>query len=72
MDFSRPIPMQPTGGWAGLQRRMVYIAVSRCAGLIESDPHRLSAATEAKGAFTKYWLEGDEYLCSHLFYIVYF
>ena len=46
--------------------------VSRCASLIETYPHRFSAVIAAKCLSTKYWLEGGEYLCNHLFYITYF
>lgn len=35
-------------------------------------PHTLSAVTAAKGESTKYLVEGSEYLCSHIFYIIYF
>ena len=35
-------------------------------------PHRLSAALAARAASNQHWLEGGEYLCNHLFYIIYF
>lgn len=38
---------------------------SRFAGLIKTDTHRL----RAKGASTKHWFEGGEYLSNHLFYV---
>ena len=42
------------------------IAASRCATLIETYPHRLSAVIVAKVAATKYWLERGQYLSKSL------
>ena len=47
-------------------------AVSTWAGLNKTYPHSLSAVIAAKGAPTKYWLEGGEFLCNQLLYIRYF
>ena len=47
------------------------IAVSRCAKLIETYPCGHKAVIAAKGASTKYWLEGGEYLCNQLFCTLY-
>ena len=58
MDFKRAVHARSLYNLTELEQfckeEWTKIAVSRCASLIETYPHRISAVTEARGASTKY------------------
>ena len=76
LDMKRPVhtwsPWNLTELEQFCKEEWSKIAVSRCEGLTEIYPNRLSAVIVVRGASTNTDLKELKKFCNHLFYIIYF